>query len=60
MMAAITSALTSVMGWVGTVVTSLTGTDTDLAPLLPIFAIGVACSAFFFALKGIRRVCWGA
>lgn len=60
MMAAVTSALTSVMGWVGTVVSSLTGTDTDLAPLLPIFAIGIACSAFLFAIKGIRKVTWGA
>lgn len=60
MMAAVTSALTSVLGWVGTVVSSLVGTDTDLAPLLPLFAIGIAASAFMFAMKAIRRVTWGA
>lgn len=60
MMAAVTSALTSIMGWVGSVVSSLTGTDTDLAPLLPLLAIGIACSAFMFAMRAIRKVCWGA
>lgn len=60
MMAAVTSALTSVMGWVGTVVSSLVGSETDLAPLLPLFAVGIAISAFLFGMKAIRSVTWGA
>lgn len=60
MMDAVTTALSTVIAWVGTVVTALTSTNGALKDLLPIFAIGVACSAFLFALKGIRRVCWGA
>lgn len=60
MLAAVTSALGTVMDWVGEVITSLTGTGTDLAPLLPLFAIGIAISAFLFAFKAIRKVTWGA
>ena len=58
MMAAVTSALTTVIGWVGTVLTAVT--TGDLSELLPLFAIGIAISAFLFALNGIRRVTWGA
>lgn len=60
MMAAVTTALTTVISWVGTVVTALTGAEGALAELLPLFAIGIAISAFMFALAGIRRVTWGA
>lgn len=35
MLAAVTSGLTTVIGWVGTVITSITGADGALAPLLP-------------------------
>lgn len=59
MMQAVTTALSSVIGWVGTVITALTGEAGQLAPLLPLFAIGIACSAFLFALRGIRSVTWG-
>lgn len=60
MMQAVTTALGSVIGWVGTVVTALVGETGQLAPLLPLFAIGIACSAFLFALRGIRSVTWGS
>lgn len=58
MMAAVTSALTTVISWVGTVLTAIT--TGDLSELLPLFAISIAISAFMFALNGIRRVTWGA
>lgn len=60
MMAAVTTALTTVISWVGTVLTALTGENGQLAELLPLFAIGISISAFMFALSGIRRVTWGA
>lgn len=60
MMAAVTTALGTVISWMATVLTALVGETGQLAPLLPLFAIGIAISAFMFALNGIRRVTWGA
>lgn len=60
MMDAVTSALTTVIQWMGTVLTALTTSTGALYQLLPLFAIGIAISAFLFALNGIRRVTWGA
>lgn len=40
MMEAVTTALGTVISWVGTVVTSLTTAEGDLSPLLPLLAIG--------------------
>lgn len=60
MMDAVTAALTTVMMWVGSVVTALTSSTGSLNALLPLLAIGIACSAFMFAIKAIRKVCWGA
>ena len=45
MLAAVTSAISDVITWLGTVITALTGTNGALAPLLPLFAIGIAISA---------------
>lgn len=60
MLEAVTSALTTVIGWVGSVVTALTSTDGQLAPLLPLLAVGVAVSALMLAFKAIRSAIWGA
>lgn len=40
MLQAVTDALTTVISWVGTVVTALVGTDGALADLLPLLAVG--------------------
>lgn len=40
MVAAVTDALTTVIGWVGTVITAITGSEGQLNELLPLFAIG--------------------
>lgn len=45
MIEAVGSAITSVLGWVGTFITSLTTTTGALYPLLGLFAIGIAISA---------------
>lgn len=60
MATAITEALTTVIGWVGTVVTALTGTDGQLKDLLPLLAIGIAVSALMLGVKAIKSFAWGA
>lgn len=60
MLAAVTSAISDVIGWVGTVITALTGENGALAPLLPLFAIGIAISAVLLGIRIIRSVVWGA
>lgn len=60
MLSAVTSALTQVLTWIGTVVTSITGASGDLKELLPLFAIGIAISVFLFGIKAIKSIIWGA
>lgn len=60
MLEAVTSALTTVIGWVGTVVTALTSEAGELKELLPLLAIGVAVSALMLGVKAIRSFIWGA
>lgn len=57
--AAVTSALTTVIGWVGSVVTALVTTNGALYALLPIFAIGIAVSALMLGIRAIRGFAWG-
>ena len=45
MMEAVTTALGTVLDWVGTVVSSLTTAEGELSALLPLMAIGIAISA---------------
>lgn len=60
MWSAVQTAFTSVISMVGELVTALIGENGALAPLLPLFAIGVAISLFMVGFKAIRRVTWGA
>ena len=60
MTAAVTSALGTVISWVGTVVTALTGESGQLAALLPLLAIGIAVSALMLGVKAIKSFAWGA
>lgn len=60
MLAAVTSGLSTVIEWVGTVVTALVGESGALNELLPLLAIGVAISALMLGVKVIRGVIWGA
>lgn len=59
MMEAVTTALTTVIGWVGTVVTALTGASGELNALLPLMAIGIAISALMLGVKAIKSFAWG-
>ena len=58
MLDAVTTGLTTVIGWIGTVVTSVT--SGALKDLLPLFAIGIAISVVFLGVKAIRSIVWGA
>lgn len=60
MMNLVTNAITDVLGWVGTVVTSLISESGQLADLAPLFAIGIAISAVLLGVKVIKSVVWGA
>lgn len=60
MTAAITTALGTVISWVGTVVSALTGEAGELSALLPLLAIGIAVSALMLGVKAIKSFAWGA
>lgn len=60
MLDAVTSGVTTVIGWIGDVVNALTATDGKLSALLPLLAIGVAVTAVSFGIKAIRSVIWGS
>lgn len=60
MLEAVTSGLTTVISWVGSVVDALVSADGALSALLPLLAIGVAVSALMLGIKAIRSFIWGA
>lgn len=60
MLDAVTSGLSTVITWVGSVVDALVTTDGALSALLPLLAIGVAVSALMLGVKAIRSFIWGA
>ena len=60
MVSAVTNALDSMIGWIGTFIGSLVSENGALAPLLPLFAIGIAASLTMFSMKIIRKVTWGS
>lgn len=60
MLDAVTSAIATVLSWIGSVITSLTSSTGELKELLPLLAIGIAISAVMFGIKAIRSVTWGS
>lgn len=60
MLEAVTTALGTVIEWVGTVVTALTTSEGALSALLPLLAVGVAISALMLGIKAIKSFIWGA
>lgn len=60
MLEAVTSGLTTVISWVGSVIDAIVGAEGALAPLLPLFAIGIAISVVFLGVKAIKSIVWGA
>lgn len=56
----VTDGITTVIGWVGTVVDAIIGTDGALATLAPLFAIGISISAIMLGVKLVRKMIWAA
>lgn len=59
MMEAVTTALSTVIDWVGTVVSALVGESGELNALLPLLAVGIAISALMLGVKAIKSFTWG-
>lgn len=60
MLANVTSGITTVIGWIGTVVNSIIGEAGELKELGPLFAIGISISAILLGVKMVRSIVWGA
>lgn len=60
MLEAVTTGLSTVITWVGSVVSALVGADGALNDLLPLLAIGVSVSALMLGIAAIRSFIWGA
>lgn len=60
MLAQVTSGITTVIGWIGTVVDAIVGAEGTLSELAPLFAVGIAISAILLGVKMVRSICWGA
>lgn len=60
MLQAVTDALTQILIWIGSVITSLTSSSGALYSLLPLFAVGIAISVILLGVKIIKSVVWGA
>lgn len=59
MITAVGSALTSVIGWCGDVITAVTDANGALAELLPLWAVGIAISALMLGIRVMRGFAWG-
>lgn len=56
----VNDAFDAVIGWVGTVFSSLVGGSGPLRALLPLLAVGVSVSVLFLGIKAIRHFIWGS
>lgn len=59
MMAAVTEALNTVIGWVGTVVSAVVTPEGELNALLPLLAVGISISALMLGVRAIKSFAWG-
>lgn len=56
----VTEGITTVIGWVGTVVNAIIGSNGELSTLAPLFAIGISISAILLGVKIVRSMVWGS
>lgn len=59
MLEKVTEGLSTVIGWVSTLINELFGASGDLAELASLVAIGIAASALFLGVKVIKSLVWG-
>lgn len=57
---AVGTGITTVIGWIGTVLDSMLAESGDLTELLPLFAIGISISAILLGVRVVRSFIWGA
>lgn len=60
MLTAIASGLTTVIGFVGSVVTALVSDTGALHDLMDLFILGIIISIIMVSMKIIRKVTWGS
>lgn len=60
MLELVSSGITTVIGWIGTVLTAIVGEAGQLTELAPLFAIGISISAILLGIKIVKSVVWGA
>lgn len=60
LISAVSDAISTVIGWLGTVLTALTGSEGDLNVLLPLLAVGIVVSVIMLTIKIVRSFSWGA
>ena len=60
MLSSVTDALSTVITWLGTVLTAITGTDGALKDLWPLLAVGIAISVIMLTVTVVKRFAWGA
>lgn len=60
LLTAVGDAMTTVLGWIGSVITSLTTTSGELYGLLPLVAVSISISAIMLGVRMIKSFCWGA
>ena len=60
MLAAIQNSLSTIWNAVGQFVNQLTATDGSLAPILPVFALGIGVSLCLLGVRIVRGLIWGA
>lgn len=59
MMQAVTTALGDVIDWAGTVLSAVITEAGALHDLLPLWAVGIAISAFMLGIRVMRGFAWG-
>lgn len=60
MLTHVTTGITTVIGWIGTVVDAIVGDTGELSTLAPLFAIGISISAILLGVKMVRSIVWGS
>lgn len=60
MLTHVTSGITTVIGWIGTVLDAIVGETGQLSELGPLFAIGISISAIMLGIRVVRGIIWGA
>lgn len=60
LMSSVTTALSTVLEWFGTIISELLAADGALNPLWPLLAIGIAITLVFVGVKVVRSFTWGA